>query len=660
MTARPQIALSIVSGLAVVILAATAFAQDRPLEALEEQAIKEAVALVDPSLVSIETVGGLDQAQNLLFGTGPTSGVVVSTDGYIISSSFNFASKPASILVTLPDERRFPARQVAQDKQRMLTLLKIDVEGLTPAQPAPRDGIRVGAWAIALGRTYDLLTPNVSLGIVSAINRVWGKAIQTDAKLSPVNYGGPLVDIEGRVMGILVPLSPQAAGETAGVEWYDGGIGFAIPLEDVYAVLDRLKAGKDLLPGLLGVTFKAGPLGNKDETLIDRVRFQSPAEKAGLKAGDRLIEAEGTPIVRLSQLRHVLGRKYAGENLRVTVERGSERVPAELMLVGELTPYESAFLGILPQRSPADPNLPGVPVRFVFTDSPADKAGLESGDRILRIDDTPIANSRQLADLVSRRKPGDPLKLTWSHAGADSSAELTLASYPDAVPVELPSQAVPPPPEAAVADAPKTGRFTETLPAHEREFWAYVPEKYNPEATYGLVVWIHPAGDTMEAAIYKAWKSICDRRGLILLGPKAEKVSGWTPLEAEYVKDCVAWAREKYRIDPARITVHSDSSGGPLAWHLAFKHREVFRGVVMASQPLGSLPPENEPDFRQQFYLVCDKDDPLFPAVKQSVEILRRAKYPVAFNPAPVLSQKYLSDGDLEEIARWLDLLDRI
>ena len=74
--------------------------------------------------------------------------------------------------------------------------------------------------------------------------------------MSPTNYGGPLIDLDGRVQGVLVPASPRAEGETAGFEWYDSGIGFAIPLEDINAVLPRLKQGKDLKKGLLGVTMK--------------------------------------------------------------------------------------------------------------------------------------------------------------------------------------------------------------------------------------------------------------------------------------------------------------------------------------------------------------------------------------------------------------------
>src|SRR5579862_4594999 len=147
------------------------------LESKEEQAVKQAAAIVAPSLVRIETVGGLDRVGQVLTVTGPTTGIIVSADGYIISSAFNFAARPASILVTLPDGRRMPATQVATDKLKMLTLIKIEAEDLPVPQPAPAESFRVGQWSIALGKTLDE-TPSISVGIVSALNRIWGKAIQ--------------------------------------------------------------------------------------------------------------------------------------------------------------------------------------------------------------------------------------------------------------------------------------------------------------------------------------------------------------------------------------------------------------------------------------------------------------------------------------------------
>ena len=132
--------------LLAIVVSSTTMAAEGSVEALEETAFKQAAALADPSIVRIETVGGLEQLGEVLLGTGPTTGVVVSPDGFIISSSFNFVGKPTSILVTLPDGRRLAAKQIANDQLRLLTLLKVDVEGLIPAKAVPKNQIVVGQW----------------------------------------------------------------------------------------------------------------------------------------------------------------------------------------------------------------------------------------------------------------------------------------------------------------------------------------------------------------------------------------------------------------------------------------------------------------------------------------------------------------------------------
>ena len=183
----------------------------------------------------------------------------------------------------------------------------------------------------------------MSVGIVSALKRIWGRAVQTDAKVSPINYGGPLVDVEGKVIGILVPLSPKGTGATAGVEWYDSGIGFAIPMEDVYASLERLKTGKDLKPGLMGVIMRGRDfLAGKP--IIDLVRAGSPAEIAGFKRGDVIVEIDGNPIRRQAEVKMALGNKYAGEKVSVIVERQGKTHRAEVTLVDQLIAYEPGFL----------------------------------------------------------------------------------------------------------------------------------------------------------------------------------------------------------------------------------------------------------------------------------------------------------------------------
>src|SRR5262249_30150629 len=178
-------------------------------------------------------------------------------DGYIISSAFNFANKPNAIIVQVPGQKeRYVAKVVANDTTRFLTLLKIEANGLPVPEAAPKNEIQVGQTAIALGRTLESQDgmPSISVGIISALGRIWGKALQTDCKVSPGNYGGPLVDLQGRVQGVLIPASPFSEADVAGVEWYDSGIGFAIPLEYINGVLPRLREGKDLVKGVLGIT----------------------------------------------------------------------------------------------------------------------------------------------------------------------------------------------------------------------------------------------------------------------------------------------------------------------------------------------------------------------------------------------------------------------
>ncbi len=180
----------------LVITVSPLWSQTPDVDLLEEEAFKTAAAIAEPSIVQIQTIGGLDVVGELIAGSGPTTGVVVSADGEILTSSFNFASKPSSVIVMLGDGRKLPAEIVATDQIRQVTLIRVKQTGLTPIAVAPRKELQVGQWTIALGRTYDPAFPNLSVGILSALNRIWGKAVQTDAKISPANYGGPLVDLQ--------------------------------------------------------------------------------------------------------------------------------------------------------------------------------------------------------------------------------------------------------------------------------------------------------------------------------------------------------------------------------------------------------------------------------------------------------------------------------
>lgn len=627
-------------------------APDAKLEALEEQAFREAAAVVAPSVVRIETVGGLDQLSPGLTAGGTTTGLIVTPDGYIISSAFHFASKPSSILVTLADTRRFPARLVATDRQRMITLMKIDADGLSVPRVAPREEFKVGQWSLALGRTFDTDAPSVSIGIVSALNRIWGKAVQTDAKISPVNYGGPLVDVQGRVMGVLVPLSPQSTGETAGVEWYDSGIGFAVPLEDTLAVLDRMKAGDDLVPGLFGVTFQ-GRDSAGSEAVLDRVRFASPAEKAGLKKGDRIVAIDGRPVQYVAELRSVLGRKYAGDEVALTALRGDQKRDVKLTLVDKIPPFEPAYLGILPQRQGG-----AAVVRIVLPDSPAAQAGLKPKDTITAWNKEPVASAKDLAERISRMRPDETATLDVQREGKAETLTAKLGNYPESVPLQLAAdvQGTDPP----AADAPQTGRLSETLAGHDRPYWMYVPDSYRKDHPLTLMVFLHPGDDTMESAVLSAWKPECERRGMIIVAPQCDRPAGWSPNDLEFVQDCVAKVRETYAIAPERVFAHAIGSAVPFAAVYTFRNKETVRGAALTGASLRGTAPENDPDERLQFHLSASLADKQAAAVKVTADMLKKARFPTVFSTYPQDKEGYLPDVMVEELARWADALDRI
>jgi serine protease Do len=422
-----------------------------------EKAFRDATMKVAPSVVQIETSGGTDilgavgVGETVRKGMGPTTGVVVSPDGYVITSAFNFANKPTAVFVTIPGRsERLVAKTIATDHTRMLTLIKVEANGLKVPTAVPKSEMLIGQWSIGLGRTLDPVAdnpPSVSVGIISALNRIWGKAVQTDAKISPVNYGGPLVDVEGRVFGILVPASPFAEGDTAGVEWYDSGIGFAIPFEDVLAALPRLKKGKDLYRGLLGIT----PVGRDWYTgysKVQTVALDSTADKAGIKSGDEIIEVDGKPVNNHAQMLHALGPKYEGDLVSVKVKRGSETKEFKnLVLSGSLTAYVSPFLGILPIRD--DPEI-GVEVRYVFPNSPAEQAKIKPGDRIMKIGQlvpgdkqpplVPFSGRAQLSAAIGNMLPGTDLRLEVKRKDGGKIEVVTarLAALDTSVPESLP------------------------------------------------------------------------------------------------------------------------------------------------------------------------------------------------------------------------------
>jgi serine protease Do len=644
----------------LILATISAYAQD-DLESLEEGAFRAAVDRVAPSVVRIETIGGSSRVGKLEFGAGPTTGLVVSPDGHVLTSAFNFLNRPSSILVQLADGTRGAARLVATDHSRMIVLLKINAGRILPVpQFAPRDEVRVGQWSIAVGRAFDSERPGVAVGIVSALDRVWGKAIQTDAAISPNNYGGPLVDIRGRVLGLLVPLSPQSKSQTAGLEWYDSGIGFAVNGKDLPEIVARLKKGEDLRPGVLGISF-ANPNVPTAEPVILASRPNSPAREAGLKADDRIVEIDGREIVRAADVMRELSRRYAGDRIRLAVSRGDARIECEATLVAHLEPYEHPFLGVLPMRTKADKSTEaraGVAVRYVFAGSPAAKAGIVAGDRILKLNGRPVENRTQIDRAICAFKPGEEVELEIARGEEVSTKSVTLGSLPeDVVSGPLP-EAVAGRPQEGMADAP-AGASEIRLPEFQNRAVVYVPESYHSSVPHGVVIWLHASGELDREELIARWKPHLDRHDLILLAPLASDADGWRPTELEFVVKSVERIRSIYAVDRSRTVACGVQGGGAMAFLAAFRNRKLIGGVATVDAPMPGRPPQSEPVERLAFYLGKIKDGRYADRVTAAVTQLREMKYPVTTQDLDS-GTPGLSAEELTKLVRWIDTLDRI
>ena len=644
--------------MAFALLVGSSFlhAADDDLEALEERAMKAAVSQVAPSVVRIETFGGLEKVGKALVGTGPTTGLVVHEDGYVLSSAFNFIQQPSSILVTLSDGKRASAEIISRDRSRMLVLLKVDAEQKLPVPTfASRDEMQVGQWAMAVGKTYDKSRTNISVGILSAINRIWGKAIQTDAKISPSNYGGPLVDIRGRVLGLLVPLSPQSNSEVAGAEWYDSGIGFAIPVVDILPHLDHMKEGNELYPGLMGVTLKAGDIYGQAAEVIS-VQVKSPAREAGLQAGDVIIRADGMDVVRQAQLKHILGRKYAGDSVDLVVRRGEEEIETSLELTDKLEPYEHPFLGVLPVRNRSES---GIEVHYVYPDSAAEKAEIQDGDVLVKIDDKELTDIARTHEILAAYEPGAEINLVARRGEEERDVKLSLTSLPTEIPEQVPAR------EEEATDAGDDDNEVDAndvveirLPEQDNKCVAVVPRNYSEDKVYGLVVWLSAPEELDEAKLVKQWRERCEKHDLILLSPQPADAKRWQATDVEFIRKTMDEVVKDYRVDRARIVVHGYQAGGAIAFVTTFGNRDLVRGVaaVGASVPARTRPPANDPAERLAIYMANEPKSRLAARNQAVVKALREMRYPVVTREA----NKYLNDEQLDELLRWVDTLDQI
>ena len=302
-----------------------------------------------PSIVGIEIEYTVNNSLLEMFGRSSTStatasgsGIIISEDGYILtnnhvvanssenSNSYYQVSEATKLTVTLfNDETKYEAKIVGKDEQTDLAVIKIEKTGLSKAEFADSDSIKVGEFAMAVGNPIGMQS-SVTCGIVSAVNREVtdsdGKKytlIQTDAAINSGNSGGALVNHEGKVIGIN---TLKVAG--TGIE----GMGFAIPINSTTDVTSQLIEFSKVRRPYIGITgidltealAKNYNLPLSDGVYIKSVEDFSSAEKAGLKSGDIIFEADGTKITKMDDLNKIKNSHKIGDEMKIKVNRDGQ------------------------------------------------------------------------------------------------------------------------------------------------------------------------------------------------------------------------------------------------------------------------------------------------------------------------------------------------
>jgi serine protease Do len=345
---------------------------------------------------------------------GMGSGVIVSDDGYIVTNN-HVVQGATELKVSLFDGRTFDAKVVGTDAKTDLAVLKVEATNLVAADFGDSDLMEVGDWVLAVGSPFEL-HHTVTSGIVSAKGRTrlqitdYEDFIQTDAAINPGNSGGPLCNLRGEVVGICTAI----AGRSGGFQ----GIGFAIPSNMVSMVRDAIIRQGRVQRGQLGAMIQdmneelAESFGfdSTDSVLIGDVLPDSPAEKAGLKSGDIVVEYQGKAMKSADQLRKAVAATPPDTNAKVTVFRGGEKITIDVR-IGEL-PDEPLVaerrdpgrgddvLGLVVEPVTPDvagelgmpANTTGVVVTQVRPGSLGARLGLTPGDAVLMVGDKPIGS----------------------------------------------------------------------------------------------------------------------------------------------------------------------------------------------------------------------------------------------------------------------------
>jgi predicted esterase len=358
------------------------------------------------------------------------------------------------------------------------------------------------------------------------------------------------------------------------------------------------------------------------------------------------------------QVREEINRRYAGDKMRVTVLRGGERITRDVTLTAKLPPYQYPSLGILPMRPMGEGQdaLPGLAVRWVEPDGPAGKGGLKQGDVLVKFDGKPIASRDVLAEQLAQSRPDTEAKLEVRRGEQTLSLTVRLARLGESLP---PSPL--PQPHGAITPAKgsKTGVIPLKVPESTNDVWACVPSRYDSAVACGVIVWLHGPGEFDPKQFVGRWQTLCDAHDLIVVAPKASESSQWQASDLRLVRRLIEQVSVDYTVDSARIAICGQGSGALPALTVAFRFRELVRGVALVDGPPIEQFPPTTPATRTSIYATHNAQSRFALEFEQGIARLREAGYPVTTSKRSSVTGD-LAPAELDELARWVDALDRL
>lgn len=365
------------------------------------------------------------------------SGFIVSSDGYIVTNN-HVIREADTIVVRLSDGSDFTAKVIGADESSDVALIKIDVNRELPTVVfGSSDDLKVGEWVLAIGSPFGF-DHSVTQGIVSAKGRglateKYVPFIQTDVAINPGSSGGPLLNLNGEVVGMNAQILTRTGGYV--------GLSFAIPSKVIQDVILQLKAGGKVKRGWLGVAFQtmnkelAQTFGLEQPkgALVAEVMPDSPAAKAGLKTGDVILTYGSQTVDSASDLPHRVGATKPGDTVVLGIMRDKKRmdVPVTIALLknddvqdvveGADADKPANKLGMnvreLTAEERTQAGVSGVLITGVQTSSDAFKAGLRAGDLVIMMGSTPVSTAADVNKVIDGIKPGQTLPLLMSRRG---------------------------------------------------------------------------------------------------------------------------------------------------------------------------------------------------------------------------------------------------